>query len=249
MESGLEGRVALVTGGGSGIGRDAVFAFVRAGARVVIADINIDNAKLVADEAAAFGGEVAAVYADVASEESVREMVRFTVDSFGQLDAAFNSAGIGEPATLLSVTEAQWNRVFAINVDGILYSMRHEILWMREHGGGSIVNAASKAGLGAIPGEAHYIAAKHAVVGLTRAAAVEHAGDTIRVNAVAPAFVETPMIANVPEEMLDAAVAITPLKRMAKPREVAEAAVWLCSPQASYVTGVILPIDGGLGAA
>ncbi|MDQ1129532.1 SDR family NAD(P)-dependent oxidoreductase [Microbacterium sp. SORGH_AS_0888] len=249
MESGLEGRVALVTGGGSGIGREAVLAFVRAGARVVVADLNLDSARTVADEAVAIGGKAAAVRVDVASEESVRDMVRATVDAFGQLDAAFNSAGIGEPATLLDVTEAQWDRMFAINVKGILYSMRQQILWMREHGGGAIVNAASKAGLGAVPGEAHYIAAKHAVVGLTRAAALEHAADAIRVNAIAPAFVDTPLIANAPRAALDAVAATTPLRRMAQPREVADAAVWLSSPAASYITGVILPVDGGLGAA
>jgi NAD(P)-dependent dehydrogenase (short-subunit alcohol dehydrogenase family) len=248
MKSGLEGRVALVTGAGSGIGREAAIAFAGAGARVAAADLNVDATRAVVDEIVGNGGEGVAIAVDVSSEASVKGLVQQATEALGGLDAAFNCAGVGHLARLLDVTDEQWDHLMSVNLKGVLYCLRHEILWMRAHGGGAIVNAASRASLGAIPNEVDYVVSKHGVLGLTRVAALEHAQDGIRVNAVAPFFVNTPMLAPFDSGFLEGARAMNPSGRLGEAHEIAEAAVWLCSPRASYVNGIALPLDGGFDA-
>jgi NAD(P)-dependent dehydrogenase (short-subunit alcohol dehydrogenase family) len=247
--SGLEGKVALVTGAASGIGRAAALGFVSAGARVAVADIDGAAAAALVTRITDAGGDAIAIEVDVASEASVAEMVKTTIAELDGLDAAFNCAGIlPRPARLLDVTQPQWDRVLAVNLTGTLHCLRHEILWMREHGGGAIVNAGSRASLGAIQDEVDYVVSKHGVLALTRVAALEHAGDGIRVNAIAPFFINTPMLAQVNGAILEGARGANPSGRFGEPHEVAAAVVWLCSPQASYISGVALPIDGGFDA-
>jgi NAD(P)-dependent dehydrogenase (short-subunit alcohol dehydrogenase family) len=252
MAGSLEGKVALVTGAGSGIGRAAALAFAREGAKVVVADVAVEGGNETVQLVEKAGGQGFFVKADVSAAASVEEMVRTAVDQFGGLDCAFNNAGIeGAQAPTDECTEENWDRVLTVNLKGVWLCLKHEIAYMRTHGGGAIVNTASVAGLVGFPNIPAYNASKGGVVQLTRTAALEYAKEGIRVNAVCPGVIRTPMV----ERFLGGSpeaeaqfTAMEPVGRMGTPEEVAEAAVWLCSDGASFVTGLPMPVDGGLVA-
>ncbi|MGH9213030.1 MAG: SDR family NAD(P)-dependent oxidoreductase [Acidimicrobiales bacterium] len=246
MDHELEGRVALVTGGGSGIGRATVQLLATAGARVVVADIDVVQAKETAD---ALGDEASlAVEADVTSPEAVGAMVGAAVDAFGGLDVAVNAAGIsGVYAHLADQAVADWQRIVDVNLTSVFLCLRAQIPAMLASGGGAIVNVASAAGAMGVPGMAPYSATKHGVIGLTKSAALESARSGLRVNAVLPGPVRTPMLQRFAggDEGVDGMGSAMPIGRAGEPDEIAEAIVWLCSDAASYVTGHCFAVDGG----
>lgn len=246
---GLEGKVALVTGAGGGIGRAAAEAFARSGASVMVSDVNeAGGAETVALIEAA-GGKAAFVRCDVSKAEQVKAMVEATVATFGGLDCAFNNAGINR-ITDDQYDDAIWERDIAINLSGVMRCMREEAAYMLQNGGGAIVNTASINGLVGNGGQPAYTAAKHGVVGLARHGALRWAKAGIRVNAVCPGVIETPMTAPLVQnpEMKALIDGMTPMGRMGSASEIAEAVVWLCSPAASFVTGHAMVVDGGATA-
>lgn len=246
------GKVAIVTGAAAGIGRAAVLAFAKAGARVVAADVNEAGGEETVRLAGAAGGEARFVRTDVTRDEDVARMVQVARDAFGGLDYAFNNAGIeGQLAPTADYPEEAWLRVIDVNLTSVWRCMKHEIPAMLERGGGAIVNNASILGLVGFANAPAYTASKHGVVGLTKAAAQEYAPRGIRINAVCPGFIETPMVmergvqAGVNRDVYDQLVGLHPLGRLGRPEEIAEAVVWLCSDGASFVTGFPLAVDGG----
>jgi len=246
----LLGEVALVTGGGSGIGWAACKAFARAGARVVVSDIDEEAGTHVVKRLTECGREAMFVRADVSKAADVEQLIEAAANTYGCLDIAFNNAGIeGELALMADYTDDAWDRVIAVNLTGVRLCMKYEIREMLKHGGGAIVNNASILGVVGLANTSAYTAAKHGVLGLTKVAAIEYASRHIRINAVCPAFIETPMLARAgftTDPAKRAAVeTLRPLGRLGRPEEVAAAAVWLCSPEASFITGHPLLVDGG----
>jgi NAD(P)-dependent dehydrogenase (short-subunit alcohol dehydrogenase family) len=252
MPEDLRGKAALVTGAGSGIGRAASLKLAEAGARVVVADLNEESARSTAARILDGGGEATAVRVDVAKAAEVAAMVEVAMVEFGGLDVAVNNAGVGGAGGRThEQEEADWQRTLAVNLTGVWLSMKYELPPMLERGAGSIVNVASVAGVVGFPRHCAYSASKHGVIGLTRSAALEYARKGIRVNAVCPAFTDTPMV----EAMLESAddlrprlEAAIPLGRFGRPEEVADAILYLCSARAGFVTGQTLVLDGGLTA-
>ena len=248
----LDGKVALITGGSTGIGRATAQIFAREGAQVGVADVNAEGAEETVRLVQAAGGAALFIRADVSQAADTEAMVRTVVETYGRLDCAFNNAGIeGEMRSTQDYSEAAWERVMGINLKGVWLSMKAEIQHMLGHGGGAIVNTASAAGLVAVPSLSAYVAAKHGVVGLTRTAALEYAKAGIRVNAVCPGGVDTPMVQRVfgsNQELAEAAIASEPVGRLAQPAEIGEAVAWLCSDAASFVTGHPMAVDGGMVA-
>ena len=248
MAGQFEGKAALVTGAGSGIGRASALAFAREGAKVVVADIAVEGGEETVRLIQAAGGEAYFVKADVAQASQVEVLVDKAVTAYGRLDYAHNNAGVlGSRASTADCTEEEWDRIIAINLKGIWLCMRSEIPQMLEQGGGAIVNTASAAGLFGIRGYPAYAASKHGVAGLTKVAALDYVRAGIRVNAVCPGFIETPLVAGLTAEgsQRDAPV---PIGRLGKPEEVAAAVLWLCSDAASYVTGHMMVVDGAMTA-
>lgn len=241
-----QGKVAFVTGGSSGIGRATAAAFVAAGYRTAIADRDEARGRGVEAELRAGGGDCLFVACDVADDASVASAVAATVAAFGRLDAAFNGAGIdGEQGNLThQCTLENWQRVLAIDLNGVFHSMRHEIPAMLASGGGAIVNCSSTAGLLGAPTFAAYAAAKHGVSGLTKAAGLEYFRQGIRVNAVAPGMIRTPMTAGLDQQLLQGLLDASPAGRIGEPEEIASAVVFLCSDAASFISGQIVPVDG-----
>ncbi len=245
-----EGRVALVTGGASGIGRDTALLFAKEGASVAVVDMNEDGAKATADQILASGGQASHFKADVSSGPDLEKLFEAVTDRYGRIDAAFNNAGIeGEVGVPIDLAdESAWDRVIQINLKGVWLCMKHELAIMKQAGRGCIVNTASVAGLvGGTFGGAYY-ASKHGVVGLSKAAAVEYGKSNIRVNAVCPGVIKTEMA----DRLLDGQVereqaisALHPIGRLGTAQEVAQMVVWLCSDKASFVTGQAIAVDGG----
>jgi len=245
----FEGKVSVVTGAGSGIGRATALAFAREGASVAVADIleqdNQKTARMIMD----LGGHALAITCDVARNDDVRRALDETVKTFGRLDFAFNNAGIEyafKPAA--EITEEEWDRIIDIDLRGVFLCMKHEIPLMLKQGGGAIVNTSSGAGVKGFKGGAAYVAAKHGVVGLTKAAALDYAQSNIRINAVCPGIIDTSMMqrfsGGTPEGR-QTVIAQEPVGRMGTPDEIAAAVVWLCSDAASFVVGSAMVVDGG----
>jgi NAD(P)-dependent dehydrogenase (short-subunit alcohol dehydrogenase family) len=248
----FSGQVAVVTGGSSGMGLATAQAFAEAGAAVVLADVNEEALRVASDDLTGAGHQALGVLCDVSQEEQVAALVDRTVTTFGRLDVAFNNAGIQAPPSDAADEPAEtFDRVNAINLRGIWACMKHELAQMRTQGSGAIVNCSSLGGLVGLPGRAAYHASKHGVIGLTRSAALEYAPRGIRINAVCPGTIETPMVTDMiakGELSLPEAVANQPIGRLGRADEIAGAVLWLCSPGASLVVGVALPVDGGYTA-
>jgi NAD(P)-dependent dehydrogenase (short-subunit alcohol dehydrogenase family) len=248
MADALLGKVALITGGSSGIGRATALAFASEGAKVLVADVAVEGGEETVRLIEAAGGVAVFVRADVSNANEVEALVSETVGRFGRLDAAVNNAGTeGVVASTVELAEADWDRVIATNLKGVWLCMKYEIPRMVEHGAGTIVNTSSVYGIVAGRGVAAYVASKHGVAGLTKAAALEYAPHGIRINAICPGAVRTPMLMrHIPDaEAEDRWKALQPVGRMGTPQEVAAAVVWLCSDAASFVTGHTLAVDGG----
>jgi len=249
MQLGMEKKVALVTGAATGIGRAVALEFAKEKARVVLADVNQDVCAALCDTITKSGGEAVWQKADVSSARAVEALIDFAVSKFGGLDMAVNNAGIqGELASTVDCTEENWNRIIATNLTGVWLCMKYEIAAMLRRGKGSIVNIASNFGLVGSSRMPAYSASKHGVVGLTKTASIEFAPSGVRVNAVCPGPIDTPLVQAVVKDapgLVDAITSRVPIGRMGSPNEIAEAVVWLSSDRAAFATGAILSVDGG----
>jgi NAD(P)-dependent dehydrogenase (short-subunit alcohol dehydrogenase family) len=246
----LSNKTILVTGGSTGIGRATSLVLASEGARIIVADIQDEEGSNTVGLVKAAGGHAEYHHVDVSEYEQVDALIKNIAQQHGRLDGAFNNAGIeGPTAKIHDVLIEEWDRVIRVNLTGVFVCMKAEIeQLLRQEGGGSIVNTASVAGLIGIPGAASYNAAKHGVIGLTKTVALEYGSRNIRVNAVCPGFIETPML----ERVSDASTKIknqlmntVPMKRIAKPSEIGDTVAWLLSDKSSYVTGISVPVDGG----
>jgi NAD(P)-dependent dehydrogenase (short-subunit alcohol dehydrogenase family) len=258
MEKALEGKVALVTGGGSGMGRASSLEFAAQGAKVVVADYVPEGGERTVAVIRDTGGEATFVQVDVSNAAQVEAMLKKVVDTYGRVDCAHNNAGIeGQIVSTADCSLENWNRIIATNLTGVWLCLKYEIAQMLKQRGGAIVNTASAAGLKAVPGFVAYCASKHGVVGVTKVAAMEYAKAGIRINAVCPGPIDTPMLGRIIDVASSAGASAatsavipspgnaTPIGRNGKPEEVARVVAWLCSDAASYVTGVAMPVDGG----
>ncbi len=252
MAGSLIGKVALITGASSGIGRASALAFSREGAQVAVADVSAEGGEETVSLVKKAGGEAFFMKADVSKAVEVEAFVARVVQTYGRLDCAFNNAGIeGAGASIPEYGEEMWDRVININLKGVWLCMKYEIPAMLKNGAGAIVNTASTAGLVGYRGGSAYVASKHGVVGLTKTAALEYAKSGVRVNAVCPGAIDTPMMGRITGHRAERAArmaASEPVGRMGQPSEIAEVVVWLCSGAASFVTGLAMAADGGITA-
>jgi NAD(P)-dependent dehydrogenase (short-subunit alcohol dehydrogenase family) len=252
----MAGKVALITGGSSGIGRSAGVLFARKGARVVVAARRTAEGDETVQMIREAGGEARFVQTDVSHAAAVQALVNTCVAEYGRLDYAVNNAGIeGSIVPMIDYSEDDWDAIISINLKGVWLCMKAEIVQMQQYGGGAIVNVSSIGGLIGFPRMGPYVATKHGIIGLTKTAALEYATHNIRVNVICPGLIDTPMADRFVEGMqaggIDAEqilMSLAPLKRRGTPEEIAEAAVWLCSDAASYVTGHAMVVDGGFMA-
>ena len=243
------GKVAFITGAGSGIGRATALAFADRGAAVSIADVSAEASRDVADEIVRTGGQALGLTCDVTVSSDVQTALRQTTEAFGRLDFAFNNAGIEQPPTpLADITEDQWQRVLDIDLRGVFLCMKYEIPLILAAGGGAIINTSSGAGVKGFSGGGAYGAAKHGVIGLTRCAALDYAAANVRINAICPGIIETPMMdrfsGGTPEGR-ERVIGQEPVGRMGRPEEIASAVMWLCSDNAAFTVGHALVVDGG----
>ena len=256
MAERLDKKIALITGGGSGIGRSSALAFAREGAKVIVSDVDSEGGKETVRMIQAAGGTAVFVKADVSKAAEVEELVKKGVETYGRLDCALNNAGIqGDIKQTAECSQENWDRIIAINLTGVWLCMKYEIPYMLQQRSGAIVNTASNFGLVGSIGMPAYAASKHGVLGLTKTAALEYAKAGIRVNAVCPGPTQTPLVdrilnaqPQIANQIVEAIKAREPLGRMGQPEEIAEAVVWLCSEAASFVTGAALAVDGGFVA-
>lgn len=246
-------KIALVTGGGSGLGHAAALAFARRGAHVVVADISNERAQAVAAEITKDDGAATPIQCDVRDASAIKAMFALIMEKYGRLDFAFNNAGIGGPVVpLLEYPENEWHNLLSTNLTSIFLCMQQELEIMLKQGEGSIVNCASVSGMVGMPGLSAYCATKHAILGLTKAAALDYATSNVRINAVCPGTIHTPAVDNFVEANPDTAPAFIkqmedaqPIGRLGRPAEIGEAVAWLCSPAASFMLGQGLVVDGG----
>jgi len=252
MTAQLANKIALVTGGASGIGRATAVLFAQSGAKVVVADIDAAGGAETVQTIIAQGDEAFFIQADVSQSDAVQQMINETVARYGRLDCAFNNAGIeGDIRRTADVTEEDFDRIMAVNLKGVWLCLKYEIRQMLDQGGGVIVNTASVAGLVGTHSMPVYGASKHAIVGLTKSAAVEYGRKNIRINAVCPSVINTPMMQRGFTEFpqfVEATKRLNPMRRLGEPEEVAQAVLWLCSDAASFTNGAALTVDGGFTA-
>lgn len=249
MKISFQDKVAFVTGAGSGMGLAAAKAFAEAGASVAVVDVNEEAAQKVVKEIVQNGGKAIGIRCDVSDEEQVKAAVGETVRKFDRLDAAFNNAGIQSPITdTADLTLEEWNRILDVNLKGVWLCMKYELQQMRKQGSGAIVNNSSLGGLVGNPGRAAYHAAKHGVLGLTKCAAIDYAARSIRVNAICPGTIETPMVTmmfDTGDLSREKAMQAQPIGRLGTAQEIADVVLWLCSPMSTYVIGQAIAVDGG----
>ena len=242
----LEGKVALITGAGSGIGESTALLFAKEGAKVVLSDINEEEGNRVLEEIKKNNGKGVFIKADTSKPADSQKSVEMAVGKFGRLDIAVNNAGIGGAMAPVGEYEIEeWNKVIAINLSGVFYGMRYQIPAMLKNVSGSIINVASILGSAGFAKSSAYVAAKHGVVGLTKSAALEYSSQGIRVNSVGPGFIRTPLIEDLEKEQLDQIVAMHPIGRLGEAGEVAQLFLWLASERSSFATGAYYPVDGG----
>lgn len=242
----FDGKVAFVTGAASGIGRATALKFAQAGARIGVADISETGGKETVAAIEAVGGTARFFRCDVADPAQAKAAVEGTVREFGRLDCAFNNAGVfGPRAHVFEYSDADFEQVVRIHLFGVFYCLKHELAAMRKTGGGAVVNTSSVAGLLGSPMSCAYTAAKHGISGLTKSAALDSGVDNIRINAIAPGIIDTPLVRGAFDDVDARASQVHVLGRAGKPMEVADAVLWLCSDAASFVTGVTMPVDGG----
>lgn len=245
MEQFFSGKVAVVTGAGSGIGEATAILYARHGAKVIVSDINEEHGKAVVEKIRSAGGEAQFVACDVSKAEQCERLVKETLGHYNRLDYACNNAGIGgEAAPVGDMSVAGWDKVIAINLSSVFYGMKYQLPAILKGGGGAIVNMASILGQVGFPHSAGYVAAKHGVVGLTQNAAVEYSARGVRVNAVGPGFIDTPLLQQMDKATKDMLISKHPIGRLGKAEEVAELVIWLSSDKASFVTGAYYPVDG-----
>ena len=246
MEKMFENKVVIVTGGGSGIGQATAVLYAQGGARVIVSDIDEKGGQETVASIKKAGGDASFVKTDVSNPEDCEALVKTTIRIYGRLDMAFNNAGIGgEMNPIADMSVEGWLKVINVNLNSVFYCMKYELPEMLKQGHGSIVNMSSILGQVAFGNSAAYVAAKHGVVGISRNAAVEYAKQGIRVNAVGPAFINTPLLSALDQKMKDALVTMHPIGRLGEAKEVAELVVWLSSDKASFVTGNYYAVDGG----
>ena len=246
------GQVALVTGAASGMGLAAARAFAQAGAAVVLTDIDEQKLRAAVTDLTGAGHKVLGVAGDIADAAFVKSLMEQTLNTYGRLDAAFNNAGIQSPAVeTADVGSDVFDQVNAINLRGVWLCMKYQLQQMRKQGSGAIVNNSSLGGLVGVPGRAAYHAAKHGVIGMTKSAGLEYADRGVRINAICPGIIETPMVAGMLEgetEIMNEMMRDVPIRRLGTAQEVADAVLWLCSPGSRFIVGVALPVDGGYTA-
>jgi NAD(P)-dependent dehydrogenase (short-subunit alcohol dehydrogenase family) len=250
METAFKNKVAIITGGSSGIGRATALAFAKKGAKIVIVDWHESPETM--ESLTDLDAEAIFIKCDVSKSADVKAMVKKTIGTFGRLDYAFNNAGIeGDSAPTADCTEENWDKTIAINLKGIWLCMKHEIPEMLRQGKGTIVNCSSVAGLVGFEGLPAYVASKHGIIGLTKTAALEYAGQGIRMNTVCPGVIQTPMMDRLTgkkKEAIEQFTALEPVGRMGQPEEIANTVVWMCSDEASFITGHAMVVDGGFVA-
>ena len=245
----MKDKVALVTGGSKGMGEAAVRIFAEKGASVAILDVDMEAAEKLSAELNENGANTFAIQCDVSSETQVEKAIAKVVETYGKLDAAFNNAGIQIPAQDITETsEEDYDKILNVNLKGVWLCMKHELIQMKKQQSGAIVNNSSLAGKVGVPGRTPYVAAKHAILGITKSAAADYASQGIRINAVCPGTIETPMVndmVNSGDLTREDSINAAPINRLGKASEVADAAVWLCGEESTYVIGQSIAVDGG----